>query len=53
VQGRNDRGDQKHYFAKEWDEELDDLAAERVLDFITEKLAPEFYNLGVDNVYRS
>jgi len=23
-----------------------------VLDFITEKLAPEFYNQGVDNAYR-
>ena len=42
----------KHYFAKERNEELGDLAAEMVLDFITEKLAPEFYNQGVDNAYR-
>jgi uncharacterized protein (DUF2164 family) len=38
----------KHYFAKERNEELGDPAAERVLDFIAEKLAPEFYNQGVD-----
>jgi uncharacterized protein (DUF2164 family) len=42
----------KHYFAKERDEELGDLAAGMVLDFITEKLAPDFYNQGVDNAYR-
>jgi len=42
----------KHYFLKERDEELGDLAAEMVLDFISEKLAPEFYNQGVDNAYR-
>ncbi|MDD1701805.1 MAG: DUF2164 domain-containing protein [Methanoregula sp.] len=42
----------KHYFAKERNEELGDLAAEMVLDFIVEKLAPEFYNQGVDNAYR-
>jgi uncharacterized protein (DUF2164 family) len=32
----------KHYFAKERDEEPGDLAAGRVLDFITEKLVPVF-----------
>ncbi|MFA5267485.1 MAG: DUF2164 domain-containing protein [Methanoregula sp.] len=37
----------KHYFAKERNEELGDLAAEMVLDFIIEKLAPEFYNQGI------
>jgi len=42
----------RHYFLKERDEELGDLAAEMVLDFITEKLAPDFYNQGVDNAYR-
>lgn len=42
----------KHYFAKERDEELGDLAAGMILDFITEKLAPAFYNQGVDNAYR-
>ena len=42
----------RQYFSKERDEELGDLAAEMILDFITEKLAPEFYNQGVDNAYR-
>ena len=42
----------KHYFAKERDEDLGDLAAGMVLDFITEKLAPDFYNQGVDKAYR-
>jgi uncharacterized protein (DUF2164 family) len=42
----------KHYFATERNEELGDLAAEMVLDFIVEKLAPDFYNQGVDNAYR-
>lgn len=42
----------KHYFAQERDEDLGDLAAGMVLDFITEKLAPAFYNQGVDNAYR-
>ncbi len=37
----------KNYFLKERDEELGDLAASMVLDFITEELAPEFYNQGV------
>jgi uncharacterized protein (DUF2164 family) len=37
----------KNYFEKERDEELGDLAAGLVLDFITEELAPEFYNQGV------
>ena len=37
----------KNYFEKERDEELGDLAAGLILDFITEELAPEFYNQGV------
>ena len=36
-----------HYFKKERDEEIGQLAAGMVLDFIIEKLAPEFYNQGV------
>mgnify|MGYP001201200246 CR=1 FL=1 len=42
----------KAYFLTEREEEIGDLAAGMVLDFIIEKLAPEFYNLGVDNAYR-
>jgi uncharacterized protein (DUF2164 family) len=37
----------KNYFLKERDEEIGDLASGLILDFILEKLAPEFYNLGV------
>ncbi|MBU7006601.1 DUF2164 domain-containing protein [Phosphitispora fastidiosa] len=41
----------KTYFSKERDEELGDLASGFVLDFIIEKLAPEFYNQGVQDSY--
>ena len=37
----------KHYFSKGRDEEIGDLAGGLMLDFILEKLAPEFYNRGV------
>lgn len=37
----------EYFFLKERDEELGDLAASMILDFIIEKLAPEFYNQGV------
>ena len=37
----------KYFSLKERDEELGDLAANMILDFIIEKLAPEFYNQGV------
>ena len=37
----------KHYFSKERDEEIGDLGAGLMLDFILEKLAPDFYNQGV------
>ncbi|WP_352419091.1 DUF2164 domain-containing protein [Proteiniborus sp.] len=40
------------YFAKERDEEIGYLAATLILDFITEKLGPEFYNQGVYDSYR-
>lgn len=39
----------KKYFLKERDEEIGDLAAGLVFDFILEKIAPEFYNKGVDD----
>lgn len=35
------------YFRKERDEEIGQLAAGILLDFVIEKLAPEFYNQGV------
>jgi uncharacterized protein (DUF2164 family) len=37
----------KNYFLKEREEEVGDLAAGLILDFIMEKIAPEFYNQGV------
>lgn len=37
----------KAYFSREREEEIGDLAAGLMLDFIIEELAPEFYNQGV------
>jgi uncharacterized protein (DUF2164 family) len=37
----------KTYFSKERGEETGDLAAGLFLDFMLEKLAPEFYNQGI------
>jgi uncharacterized protein (DUF2164 family) len=37
----------KDYFLKERDEKIGDLSAGLILDFVIEKLAPEFYNQGV------
>lgn len=42
----------KHYFLNERQEELGDLAAVLLLDFITEHLAAEFYNQGVYDAYQ-
>lgn len=42
----------KTFFLNERDEDLGDLAAELILDFFTEKLAPEFYNQGVYDSYK-
>jgi uncharacterized protein (DUF2164 family) len=41
----------KNYFLKEREEEIGDLAAGLILDFVGEKLAPEFYNQGVFDSY--
>ena len=41
----------KHYFLKEREEEIGDLRAGLMLDFILEELAPEFYNQGVSDSY--
>ena len=41
----------KHYFLKEREEEVGDLRAGLMLDFILEELAPEFYNQGVSDSY--
>jgi len=42
----------KAYFSKERDEDLGDLGAALILDFIEEKLATEFYNQGVFDAYQ-
>lgn len=41
----------KDYFLNERDEDLGDLAAELILDFFVENIAPEFYNQGVYDSY--
>ncbi|PKG21734.1 DUF2164 domain-containing protein [Niallia nealsonii] len=35
------------FFTQEREEEISEFAAERVLDFVKESLAPHFYNAGV------
>lgn len=42
----------KNYFFKEREEDIGDLAAVLMLDFIVEKLAPEFFNQGIYESYR-
>lgn len=42
----------KNYFLHEREEELGDLAAGLILDFVVDTLAPEFYNQGVLDSYR-
>ncbi|MFC4799329.1 DUF2164 domain-containing protein [Neobacillus sp. GCM10023253] len=42
--------DIKYFFSQERDEDITEFAAERVLDFIKEKLAPHFYNAAVLDV---
>lgn len=37
----------KEYFENERDESIGDLAAELVLDFITEKIGPHIYNQAI------
>lgn len=39
----------KRYFSEERDEEIGDLAAMLMLEFIMEEIAPVFYNLGVED----
>lgn len=44
--------DLKEYFYTERDEELGDLAAGLLLDFIIDKLGAEFYNQGVYDSFK-
>lgn len=41
----------KSYFYDERDEELGDLASGKILDFIIDELATEFYNQGIHDSY--
>lgn len=42
----------KTYFFNEREEELGDLGAGLILDFIIDKLGYKFYNIGVNDSYR-
>ena len=42
----------KTYFYNEREEELGNLAADLMLDFIIDNLGPKFYNIGVNDSYR-
>lgn len=44
--------DIKDFFLKEFEEELEDLRAEIVLDFILKKVGPKIYNEGVNDSRR-
>ena len=38
------------FFSEERDEEITEFAAERVLEFVKDSLAPHFYNVAVHDV---
>ncbi|WHY60050.1 DUF2164 domain-containing protein [Cytobacillus firmus] len=38
------------FFSEERDEDLSEFSAERVLDFVKESLAPQFYNAAIADV---
>lgn len=40
----------QYFFSQERDEEISEFAAERVLDFFKESLAPHFYNAAILDV---
>lgn len=42
----------KIYFSEEQGEEIGDLKAILILNFIIDRLAPDFYNKGVTDSYR-
>lgn len=41
--------DIQSFFSQERDEEITEFAAERVLEFVKERLAPHFYNAAVSD----
>ncbi len=42
----------RKYFSTEREENIGDLAAELLLDFFTDKVAPYFYNQGVKDAHK-
>jgi uncharacterized protein (DUF2164 family) len=42
----------KNFYLTDREEEIGDLAAGFLLDFIVEKLAPEFYNQGITDAHK-
>jgi uncharacterized protein (DUF2164 family) len=42
--------DIQYFFSQERDEKITEFAAERILDFVKESLAPHFYNAAVADV---
>jgi uncharacterized protein (DUF2164 family) len=44
--------DIKEYFVRERNEEIGDLAGEIILDFITEKMGPYFYNQAIMDIQK-
>ncbi|OPY34483.1 MAG: hypothetical protein A4E32_00210 [Methanomassiliicoccales archaeon PtaU1.Bin124] len=42
----------KEFYRHERGEEISELASNILLSFIIEELAPEFYNIGVEDSYR-
>ncbi len=42
----------QNYFSNEREEEIGNLAATLILNFVVKELAPEFYNQGVQDAYR-
>lgn len=39
----------KNYFSKEMEEEIGDLSASLLLDFITEEIGPLYYNMAISD----
>ncbi|KGK89644.1 hypothetical protein DP73_09935 [Desulfosporosinus sp. HMP52] len=44
--------DLKRYFSKERDEEIGNLGAELLLDYILDNIGPYIYNIGIADSYK-
>jgi len=42
----------KRYFSEEREEDIGDLAASLMLNFIVKEFAPEFYNIGIYDAHK-